>query len=346
MSDSKVFMFPETGASNSGLISMLAPLLSQKGGIDPNLLLAMNNRNDGCWGGEGGWFMWIIFLFFLMGWGNGGWSGYGNRSGFGGEAAQQRFFTDSLITNDAGRDLLMSAIQGNGNAIGQLATTLNCSIGDIQTAINGVMGAVQNVGNQVGMSSQQIINAVQAGNCQIGSQLAQCCCDVRESVTRMGYESQLANERQTYTLSNNINTVNNSVERGFASTAFETQAQTCSLQNTIRDISTSNTNQIVAKLDAMQSQALQDKITALREKNSEQAVIINNAQQSALFGQMIGQATAPINAALTGLTKEVADIQCKLPQTVTLPYSCATAVPTCLAAQYGLYGNGVYGAWG
>ena len=123
MSDSKVFMFPETGTNNSELMSLLAPLLSQRG-VDPNVLLAMN-RNGG-FGGEGGWFMWVIFLFFLMGWGGNGWGGFGNNRG-------------NLINNDSGRELLMSAIQGNGNAINQLASTLNCDINSVKSAINGVM---------------------------------------------------------------------------------------------------------------------------------------------------------------------------------------------------------------
>lgn len=96
--------------------------------------------------------------------------------------------------------------------------------------------------------------------------------------------------------------------------------QTCALQNTIRDTGTANTNQIIAKLDAMQNQALLDKIDALREKNSQQAVVINNAQQTAAFGQMIGQATSPIVAAVNALQSDVNGIKCKLPETVTLPY--------------------------
>ena len=92
-----------------------------------------------------------------MGWGGNGWNGFGGQVGAD---------LGNLINNDAGRELLMQAIQGNGNAISQLATTLNCTLGDVQSAINGVMSQIQGVGNQVGMSSQQIINAVQAGNCQ------------------------------------------------------------------------------------------------------------------------------------------------------------------------------------
>lgn len=110
MSDSKVFMFPETGASNGELVSLLAPLLQQKG-LDPNLLLM--SRNNCGFGGEGGWFMWIIFLFFLMGWGGNGFGGFGNNRG----ALAGDAYLGNLINNDTGRELLMSAIQGNGNVI-------------------------------------------------------------------------------------------------------------------------------------------------------------------------------------------------------------------------------------
>ena len=85
---------------------------------------------------------------------------------------------------------------------------------------------------------------------------------------------------------------------------------------------------------------MQDKLDAVREKNAQQAVVINNAQQTQVVGQMIAQATQPIVAAVAGLQGDVNGIKCKLPETVTLPYSCATAVPT--NALYGAYGLG----WG
>ena len=103
MSESKVFMFPETGTGSNGLMSVLAPLLQQRG-LDPNLLLMSRNN---CGFGEGGWFMWVIFLFFLMGWGGNGWGNFGNRGNLAGDA-----YLGNLINNDTGRELLMSAIQG------------------------------------------------------------------------------------------------------------------------------------------------------------------------------------------------------------------------------------------
>lgn len=71
MAEEKTYVFGE-GAGNNGILSLLGSMLSQKG-VDPNVLLAMQGRNNDGFG-EGGWFIWVIFLFFLMGWG-------GNRFG-------------------------------------------------------------------------------------------------------------------------------------------------------------------------------------------------------------------------------------------------------------------------
>lgn len=320
MSETKTYVFPESGGNGggSGMMAMLAPLLQQKG-IDPNLLVAMQGKNNSGFGGDGSWFMWIIFLFFLFplfgrnGWGNNG--DGGNGGGFAGAGIP------NLINNDAGRELLMSAIQGNGQAINNLATNLNCSIGQVQNAINGVMSQVQQVGNQVGQSSMQIINAIQQGNCQIAQQIASCCC-----------ENRLAICQQTNTLQNAINGVATGQERGFASVAYETQRQTCDLQNSIKD----STQQILAGQRAAEMREMQNKIDKLREENS-------TFKSSAMTSQIVGQATAPLGAALNDLSARLAKIECNQPEVAKVPYSPVVGIPSCVAAQYGLY-NGI-GAW-
>lgn len=55
------------------------------------------------------------------------------------------------------------------------------------------------------------------------------------------------------------------------------------------------------------------------------------------------QATTPIVAAVNALQGDVNGIKCKLPETVTLPYSCATAVPT--QAVFNGYALGAYAGW-
>ena len=102
MSESKTFILPDGGQSGS-MMPLLASLCQQRG-VDPNVLLAMRGGNG--WGGNGIDIIVLLFLFMLF---NNNGFGFGNQNGN----------LPNLINNDAGRELLMSAIQGNGNAIGE-----------------------------------------------------------------------------------------------------------------------------------------------------------------------------------------------------------------------------------
>ena len=284
--ESKTYVFGNEGStSNNGMLGLLAPLL-QKQGIDPNVLLAMKGNNG--FGGEGGWFMWVIFLFFLIGWG-GGWGGFGN-NGRGGLANE--------INNDYGRGLLMDAIGGNRNALSNLATQLNCTEGQIQSAISALTSQVQSVGNQVGMSGMQTINALQQGNMQIAQQIANCCCQTNNNITTQGYENKLAICHQTHAINDNAN----------ANALM------------LRDTNQSNHLALMGKLDQMQTQAMQDKLDALREKNSALVAQISNEHQTQALQAYQAQIITPVNAALAALQAEVAGIKCKLPNTVSVPY--------------------------
>lgn len=285
--ESKTYVFGNEGStSNNGMLGLLAPLL-QKQGVDPNVLLAMKGNNG--FGGEGGWFMWVIFLFFLMGWGGNGWGGFGN-NGRGGLANE--------INNDYGRGLLMDAIGGNRNALSNLATQLNCTEGQIQSAISALTSQVQSVGNQVGMSGMQTINALQQGNMQIAQQIANCCCQTNNNITTQGYENKLAICQQTHSINDNAN----------ANALM------------LRDTNQSNHLALMGKLDQMQTQAMQDKLDALREKNSALVAQISNEHQTQALQAYQAQIITPVNAALASLQAEVAGIKCKLPNTVSVPY--------------------------
>lgn len=305
MSETKTYVFPEGGQSGGSLMGVLASMMQSKG-LDPNLLLAMNRGGSG-FGGEGGWFIWVIFLFFLMGWGNRGWGGFGGNSG-GGIANE--------INNDYGRGLLLQAINGNGQAIGQLATNLNCSVGQIQNAINAMSQQVQQVGCQVGMTGQQVINAIQSGNASLGSQLASCCCDIRNSITTQGYENQLRISEQTNVLGGKID------------------GQTALIND---------------RFCQLEMREMQNKIDSLREENSTLKGNINNAQQTAAIQGYVASAVNPVASALNALQNDVNGIKCKLPESVNVPYSPVTAIPNCVAYGMGIYGGYPYGlspVWG
>lgn len=182
------------GGSKLDITALLPGMFGNRNSIDPNLLLALNNgyNNQNAWGGAGIWWIWILLLF---GWGRngfGGWGGNGCNDGCNNCNA-----LPWALNGDAGRELLMNAIQGNGNAISQLATTLNCDIKSLQTNLCNIQSLIQNVGNQVGLTSQQIINSIQNIGCQIGNQLQQCCCTLQSAIERQGYEGRIATIQQT-----------------------------------------------------------------------------------------------------------------------------------------------------
>ena len=196
----KTYVFsnePTSGCCGSKLdITALLPNLMGGNRLDPNLLLALNNgyRNQDMWGGAGMWWIWILLLF---GWGRNGFGGWGGNNGCCDNGCNTCAALPWALNGDAGRELLMNAIQGNGNAIAQLASTLNCDIKSLQSNLCNIQSLIQSVGNQVGLTSQQVINSIQQVGCNIGSQLAQCCCDLKQGIERQGYENRIATIQQT-----------------------------------------------------------------------------------------------------------------------------------------------------
>lgn len=187
-------------------------------------------------------------------------------------------FGNNGNNNSTEREMIMSAIQRNGVDISQLAQSLNCSTGRINDAIGQVSTQICNLAGQQGLSFQQVINSIQAGNCALTNTIANCCCDLKQAIGQ----------------------TNVGLERGFASVAYETQRQTCDIEKAIAD----STSKILEGQRAAEMRDMQDKLDALREKNAQQAVILNNAQQTAQFSAML----API-------AEDLASIKCKLPKT-------------------------------
>ena len=337
MSETKTtYIMPDQNGFGGNDLATFALLGGGAGGFGANSW--MNNP-----------FMYLIWMY-MMRWMNGGDWGQGGQGDCykALEASTQRqiqTLADQMQDNHTS-DILMAAIHGNNSAIQEAATRLGCDINTVASAIQGVRSDIATVGSQLGFSSERIINAVNQGDCGVIQALKDCCCETQKSILTNNYENRIAISDATASLKDTVNFVGLQVEKGFSNSNYETQAQTCALQGTIRDTGTANTNAIIAKLDAMQNQALLDKIDALREKNSEQAVVINNAQQSAAFNQMLNSYTAPIANAVNSLQTELASVKCRLPETVTLPYSCATAVPSSLFYNGAVGVNTFNSGWG
>ena len=307
MDDSKIFMFPDGGTKQTSDFNSLLPLLMMNSG-------GMNG---------GGW-MWIIFLFFLYPlMRNGGLFGNvgGNGNGCLGPLA-------NMVNNNDGRDLLMQAINGNGTAIQNLANMFNTSTDMIQAAINQVNNGITQVGCKIDSSTGALLNAGTQNTMTLAQQLANCCCNLKTIISDTSHQSQLETLRQTDTIKESVNGVGSVVTRGFSDVGYALRDQTCNLEKSIDVVG----DRVIAKLDANEKAAMQDRINALQTQ-------LTTEHQSGVIAQQIAAAVNPIAAA-------VQEIKCAQPQTVTVPYQPFQAVPNCVAYQYGMYNNGnLNGFW-
>ena len=300
MDDSKIFMFPDGGTKQTSDVNSLLPLLM------------MSNGGMNC----GGW-MWIIFLFFLYPlMRNGGL--FGNACGNGNSCLGP---LANMVNNNDGRDLLMQAINGNGAAVQNLASMFGVKVDMIQAAINSVNNSVTQIGCKIDSSTGALLNASTQNTMTLANQLATCCCNLKNAITEGNYQNQIATIQQTDTIKQSVGTVGNAVTRGFADVGYALRDQTCNLEKSVDSVG----DRIIAKLDASEKAAMQDKINSLQTQ-------LTTEHQSGVIAQQIAAAVNPIAAA-------VQEIKCAQPQTVTVPYQPFQAIPNCVAYQYGMYNN-------
>ena len=187
-------------------------------------LLQGNGRNNGDGFGDGnGW--WIILFFLCMfGWGGRGFGGFG---GFGG---------------------------GSGSAVD--GYVLTSDFANIERKIDGV-----NTGLCDGFYTQaQLVNGVNMnimqGNNAIQSQLAQCCCDIREGISGINYN-----------LATQACGIGRQIESGFAQTNYNMAAQNCQTLQAIDKVG----DRVIDYLANEKMQSLRDENQALRLAASQQA---------------------------------------------------------------------------
>lgn len=127
-----------------------------------------SNDGDGAFGGNGAW--WIIVLFLFM-WGRGGWGGYGAEGGGGG--GYQGYATRADINEGFALNNLDSGIR-----------SIQQGICDSTYAINN---AIQSGFNATQMGMMQGFNGVERGFCNLSAQLAQCCCETQRGIDGVNF---------------------------------------------------------------------------------------------------------------------------------------------------------------
>ena len=268
--------------------------------------LAMNNGGFG--NGLGGWgggiLGFLLGLFFGNGWG--GFGGFGGGWGGGSGAG----FLSNQIDNNAGRELLMNAINSNGeasrSAIQNLSTMLGQDYGQVSAAVATLQAGLSNLALQQAVSVPQIINSIQSGNSTLMSKLCECCCENRLLTTQQGYEAQIRTLEQT-------NQLGSQADR--------------------------NANAIISAINA-QTVAMNDQFCAAKERDLQSKI----DTQADLITQLRGQIsndkqTEAFTAAFNSLNQKVTELAARQPQTVPVQWPQLTAVNTTPYVNGGYYGS-------
>lgn len=157
--------------------------------MSPADVVALTNRNnDGMFGGNGAWWIIILFLFAFVGWGGNGWGGNGNSGAADNYVLASDFATVQRMISDA-TNSLERRLDNTQNGL--------CDLGYTQAQlINGVqMGQMQQ-----GYETRIAVNGV-------GQKLSDCCCDIKQEIAGVN------------------NGLGRAIERGFCDTNYNMQAQ-------------------------------------------------------------------------------------------------------------------------
>ena len=312
MSESKIYTIPDGNSS-----------------LDPNLMLALSQ--NGGFGNNGSW-MWMMFMWILFPWIFNG-NGFG---GFGNNGAGTGFLANQL-NNDAGRDLLLQAINGRADALGQLANILNTSVSNVQNGVNQIQSAVQSVGAQVGLSGQQVINSIQAGNASLSQQLCSCCCENRLAIANQtnALQSQAAANHSASTLLASQNHAEDMLQRAQAEAAD--QLAVCQQTNSLGSQADRNTNSILNAI-AGQNTLITKEFCDLKERELQNKINTQGDIITQLRNQISNDhQTLQFNAAFHALDDKIDTIAAKQPNTVPVQW------PNIVAANATPYIGGTFG---
>lgn len=290
----KTYFFDTNGGNQ---LSSILPALLQRQGIDPTALMMLGGGGFGGWGNNG-----LLDLIVLLAIFNGGFGGFGGGFGRGGFGANQ-------LNNDANTAIILQALERNGVGINNIATALGTSKDVIITAINGLSREICNFSNQTGMQTNQIITALMQGDNALTTQIASCCCDLKQLIAQLGC----------------------SIEKTIINEGSNTRAEIAAARNDIKE------GQRAAEMREMQRE-----IDALRESKSDLKVQLQLKEQNDFTQATINAGLQPLYALVQALKGDVDGIKCKLPPTVSVPYPQLKAfnAEAALAAQWAAqYGN-------
>lgn len=221
-----------------------------------------NNGNDGLFGGNGAWFLIILFLFAFMGWG-GNWGG---AAASGGSVAPNYTLASDFATIQRQLSDGFGAMERKGDSINN--GLCDGFYAQNSTMLNGFAGVNQTLNTQ-GFETRNAITQAQIAQMQsantLQAQLAQCCCDNRTATSDL-----------KYTIATTGNGIERQAERGFADLGYANSANTTAIINNAHG----DADRILAKLNDMEATRQQERIAALQSENQALRFEASQANQN------------------------------------------------------------------
>lgn len=247
--------------------AMMGGLLGAMANRDSNPLamaaMMRNRDDDDMWNNPFAYMMMMGMMRYMYG------TDWNNRdNGADVQRAEIQSQIESLrnqMADNQNSNLLMGAIQGNGNDLKMLASNLNCDFNALQNSICGIQAGIQQLGGQVGFSAERVINAISQGNLQMTIALKDCCCQTQQNIIRMGYENQMGQKDIINQMQQGFSYTNTGIERAASNLGFQMQQDKCDI---IR-AGENNTQRIIDTLTGHWSQEQANEIQDLKFKNSQ-----------------------------------------------------------------------------
>lgn len=187
---------------------------------------------------------------------------YGNdwQNQYAGNAEMQARFNQlsNQMSDNHNTDILADLARGNYARIGELATNLGVDHRAIQSGICDIKAGLQGVQGDIRFTGERVINSGLVNSKDLQATFKDCCCQSKELIQRMGYETQLGLKDQTYTINERLTGIANGLQKGFSDLGYILAQQ----KGEIMLNDDRNTQRILDKMCETTTQSLRDQLAA------------------------------------------------------------------------------------
>lgn len=225
-----------------------------------------NNNENGFGGGNGAWWLIVLFIFALCGYG-----GFGGFGGGGSQGAADNY----ILASDFSQ--IERKLDGVYSGICDATFSLNNSI------TNG-FAAAQNTMTQgfAGLNMAMVQQGYENRMATQGVQntLQNCCCDLRQQISDVNYN-----------IATQANGIGRQIENGFSQTNYNMASQNCQTLQAIEKVG----DRVIDYLSQQENQRLRDEVAQYRAHANSQYVINELSPKCPIPAYLTCNPNAPLN---------------------------------------------------